>query len=114
LIFRLTVGRQLGHSIEDFVNPEALLAAANRLGATYTENWNPIGRRELPSIGRAKALEQAFHDRGQERFSKVDLAYAFVDIIDETGAPACDQRRVPVLRELGNAVHEGLKPRESS
>ena len=37
-IFQLMIGRRLGASIEDFLNPDALLEAANRLGATYTEN----------------------------------------------------------------------------
>jgi hypothetical protein len=108
-MFKLSVGRQLGHSIEDFVNLEVLLAAANRVGAAYIENWRPIVRGEVTKVGRARALKGAFEARGQNRFSKVDLAYAIIDILDDTGAPSCDPRRVSSLRVIGEAVSRTLQ-----
>lgn len=104
LIFKLMVGRKLGHSIEDFVNPQVLVEAANRLGWTYTEGWTPITRHELSTTARAQSLEELFDARGQSRFSKVDLAYSVIDILDETNLSACDPRRIASLRELGRAV----------
>ena len=58
--------------------------------------------------GRANALKQAFESRGQSRFSKVDLAYAILDWVEETKCLVTDPRRVKILRELGESVKKRL------
>jgi predicted ATP-dependent endonuclease of OLD family len=109
LIFELAVGRQTGFSVEDFISPNLLVKAANKIGSSYHEGFNPVGRAGMPSSNRVMWIRNSLRAKGVDRFSKVDLAYAVAEIVETEGARICDSGRRSAIKMLALNINSALR-----
>lgn len=90
--------------IEDFISEDRLVQAANSLLARWHAAAAPIDT--LPMCDtRMQALEQSFQERAGTKLSKVDLAYALIDLLDEDPTiQLLDPDRIDPLRAIARSV----------
>lgn len=104
-VFRLAPAGTRAATIEDFIRPQVLIRAVNRLIDMHYEEVKSIEQSELPASGRVAILNEWFADQNAAGLSKRALAYEVLEICKQTpDVSILDERRRSILMRLYEEV----------
>jgi len=95
---------------EDFLNPDILILAINSIIDMHHPHAKRIQKSDLSSKSRMDSAEKFFLKSTSRELSKVNLAYAVLDILDQDPeASIIDPRRISAIQAIARKLEERLK-----